>query len=73
MRSTWSLGHLIIVLFCMAADVSAQNDPIESDDEPAAEQIEHISPVFDDLTTDLGARTGENELNVNFGYRRYLQ
>jgi hypothetical protein len=35
------------------------------------QQIEHISPVFDDLTTDLGARRMENELNANFGYRRY--
>lgn len=31
--------------------------------------IKHESPVYEDLTTDLGADKGENELNINFGYR----
>lgn len=32
-------------------------------------KIKHADPVYEDLTTDLGARKGENQLNINFGYR----
>lgn len=32
-------------------------------------KTEHADPVFEDLTTDLGARKGENQLNMNLGYR----
>ncbi len=45
--------------------------PALADTTDADQKIEHVSPVFDDLTTDLGARKGENELNINLGLRRY--
>ncbi|CAN5297309.1 hypothetical protein BH23BAC1_BH23BAC1_48230 [soil metagenome] len=41
--------------------------PEEEDPRP---KIKHADPVFEDLTTELGARRGENELNINFGYRK---
>lgn len=47
---------------------SAQSPPEENTERNI--KIEHADPVFEDLTTDLGARTGENELNANFGYRK---
>lgn len=33
-------------------------------------KIKHVDPVFEDLTTALGARKGDKEANVNFGYAR---
>lgn len=33
-------------------------------------KIEHADPVYEDLTTELGAQKGENNLNLNFGYRK---
>lgn len=34
--------------------------------------IKHADPVFEDLTTELGADKGVNELNINFGYRNMV-
>jgi hypothetical protein len=33
-------------------------------------QVMHADPVFEDMTTALGARKGENEINLNLGYNR---
>lgn len=41
-----------------------------TEDEGERPKIQHADPVFEDLTTELGARRGENELNLNFGYRK---
>jgi len=37
-------------------------------DENRRPKVEHAEPVFEDLTGELGARRGEQELNLNFGY-----
>lgn len=34
-----------------------------------AQDIQHADPVYEDLTTELGADKGMNEVNINFGYR----
>ena len=31
--------------------------------------IKNVSPVYEDLTTEIGVDKGMNELNINFGYR----
>lgn len=35
----------------------------------SAPKVKHADPVYEDLITELGAKKGANELNVNFGYR----
>lgn len=37
------------------------------------DEIKHADPVFEDLTTALGVEKGENELNINFGYRNMVR
>ncbi len=32
-------------------------------------KVKHADPVFEDLTGDLGADKGDNEININLGYR----
>lgn len=58
----------IILVLMMAYPTFGQFFPPkpESGNRP---KIKHADPVFEDLTGELGARKGENELNVNFGYR----
>lgn len=57
---------VFLLLLCPLIPLMAQQ---KEPDQPEEEQrIEHADPVFEDLTTALGARKGENELNINFGY-----
>lgn len=58
---------VLLLLLCKLAPLWAQQNRNEQQDE--RQKVEHADPVFEDLTTDLGARKGENELNINFGYQ----
>jgi len=67
------MRHLILICFfsLFSWPCLAQFIEVEQDEEYV--KIKHADPVFEDLTTDLGARRGENELNLNFGYRKLRQ
>lgn len=45
----------------ISQSVTSKTDSIQT-------KIKHADPVFEDLTTALGVRKGEKELNMNFGY-----
>ncbi len=57
-----------IILFLLIILISPVFSQTSNSPSPIRPKIKHASPVFEDLTTELGARKGENELNVNFGY-----
>ncbi|MDQ3395456.1 MAG: hypothetical protein M3512_15285 [Bacteroidota bacterium] len=61
---------LTAALLLLLYSKSFSQDSGEAEGVENPNKIEHADPVFEDLTTDLGARRGENELNVNFGYQK---
>jgi hypothetical protein len=60
-------------LFYILACPGTYGQETNPEDEDRRPKIKHADPVFEDLTTELGARRGENELNLNFGYRKLRQ
>ncbi|WP_158857265.1 HAEPLYID family protein [Lunatibacter salilacus] len=60
---------LLIFLLAAPTAVLAQFFP-KKPETGLRPQVMHADPVFEDMTTVLGARKGENELNLNFGYNR---
>lgn len=52
---------LIFFCLCLSPLLAQEEDP----------KVQHADPVYDDLITELGAKKGTNELNLNLGYRSY--
>lgn len=48
-----------------AQEVTSDFKQLEGSDPP----IKHADPVYNDFSTDLGARKGSGQINVNFGYQ----
>lgn len=53
--------------FCLIGCLILNLSPLLAQEEEP--KVKHAEPVYDDLITDLRAKKGANELNVNFGYR----
>lgn len=64
-------GYLIPLIFMVSIPVYAQQTP--TDPSASEKGIEHADPVFNDFNTDLGAKKGTGQINVNFGYGNLTQ
>lgn len=59
------IACLVPLIFLCSTSAYAQDKSTDPSPEP---RIEHADPVFNDFNTDLGARKGTGQVNVNFGY-----
>lgn len=60
---------LIIFLLMISFQGISQSVLIQADS--LQPKVKHVDPVFEDLTTALGARKGDKEADINFGYARF--
>jgi hypothetical protein len=63
----------LAILFVLVAHVSnaQQEESLASKQLEGSEPpLKHADPVYNDFSTDLGARKGSGQVNVNFGYQR---
>lgn len=57
----------LLLMFCLSLS------PLLAQDSESEPKLKHADPVYEDLITELGAKKGTNELNLNFGYRNFKQ
>lgn len=63
---------LTILLNLVIHVSNAQQEESSASKQPEGSEppIKHADPVYNDFSTDLGARKGSGQANVNFGYQR---
>lgn len=70
MKNTGILYHFIVLIFFAHTACPVFSQAITTDSTKSPRRIpklEHAEPLFNDLVRDLGARRGEQELNLGFG------